>query len=859
LAEHAVALFKIIPLNNRCLNLVFSVQPLFLCVSVVSLLLQIHQTTETQRNRGCTEKKSKLRHYSIITRISTMAQAYLPATTDSHAFVPSVKSNTLTGLVTLLLILTVVWISLHTQSAPASVAADAPAEIFSSARAIKHIEAISAMPRPMGTSGNVAAREYIVSALRAAGLDPQVQQTTALNQSWNGIGRAGTVHNVLARLKGTDNSKAVLLMSHYDSVPTAFGASDDGAGVAGMLETLRALRAAGSSLRNDVIFLFTDGEENGLLGAHAFVDEHPWSKDVGLVLNFEARGNSGPSIMFETSDENGWLIREFAKAAPYPMANSLAYEIYKRLPNDTDFTVVKQAGLPGFNFAYIEGVSHYHTMLDRFAQLDQRSLQHHGSYALALTRHFAGLNLNDRKETNAVYFDIFGLTLVRYPGAWVMPLSIVVIISFAALVAFGLRKKRLTFKGIGFGFLALLSTMLVAATGAYLMSILISRLQNVMGFGEGEIYRANTYLLGFVCLTVAIVTMLNLWFLKKSRTENVLAGGMLWWLILTIVTGLYLPGASYLFMWPLLFSVSGLLLMLTAARNQRPERKLFLVGYLYAIPVIIVFVPVIYQVFQALSLSMVGPLMLAVALLCALLIPHIQLITTEKKWLLPSVTALVGLSFIAAGLLTSAASAREPEQDSLIYALNADTGKAVWASLDKSPDKWTTQFLSADAQRGTLPAISSANTKAQWLQREAPVEPLAPPDLKLLDDKSVEGARTLRMHISSPRQAPTLIFYADSNMEIVSAQVNGKQMKLKSLISDAQKDGWSMRYYAMPPEGIDLTMVFKALEPVKFRVVDQSYQFPSFMGARFASRPDDIISAPFSVTDSTFVSRSFTF
>jgi hypothetical protein len=789
-----------------------------------------------------------------------MAQAYLPATTDSRAYVPFVKSNTLTNIVTLLVMLTIVWISLHQQSPPATVTADAPPEIFSSARAFKHVEAISAMPRPMGTHGNVAAREYIVDALRAAGLDPEVQQTTALNQNWNGIARVGAVQNVLARLKGTDNSKAVLLMSHYDSVPTAFGASDNAAGVAGMLETLRALRASGTPLRNDVIFLFTDGEENGLLGARAFVDEHPWAKDVGLVLNFEARGNSGPSIMFETSDDNGWLIREFAKAAPHPMANSLAYEIYKRLPNDTDFTVVKQAGVPGFNFAYIEGVSHYHTMLDRFAQLDERSLQHHGSYALALTRHFAGFNLNDRKEVNAVYFDVLGLTLIRYSSAWVIPLSIIVIISFAALAVFGLRKKRLTLKGIGFGFLALLSTMLVAATGAYLISLLISQLQNVMGFGpEVETYQTNTYLLGFVFLTSAIVTLLNLWFLKKSRTENLLAGGMLWWLILTIVTSLYLPGASYLFMWPLLFSMLGLLLMLTVGRNQRPKRKLLLAGYLYAIPVIIVFVPMIYQVFQALSLSMIGPLMLAVALLCALLIPHIQLITTEKKWLLPSVAAFLGLSFIAAGLLTSAASARQPKHDSLVYALNADTGKAVWASLDESPDKWTTQFLSADAQRATLPAISSANTKAQWLQREAPVERLAPPDLKLLDDKSFEGTRTLRMHISSPRGAPTLIFYADSKMEIVSAQVNGKQMKLKSLVSDAQKDSWSMRYYAMPAEGIDLTMVLKALEPIKFRVVDQSYQFPSFMGARFASRPDDIISAQFSVTDSTFVSRSFTF
>jgi len=288
-------------------------------------------------------------------------------------------------------------------------------------------------------------------------------------------------------------------------------------------------------------------------------------------------------------------------------------------------------------------------------------------------------------------------------------------------------------------------------------------------------------------------------------------------------------------------------------------RKLLLIAYFCAIPAIVIFVSTIYQIFQALNLSLIAPLMLAVAFLCALLIPHIRLITAEKKWLLPGVATLFGLSFIGAGLLTSGANASQPKQDTLIYALNADTGKAVWASLDKSPDEWTTQFLSTGAQRATLPAISSVNARTQWLQQEAPVGPLAAPDLKLLGDASVEGTRTMRLHITSPRQAPVLTFYADSKMEIVNAQVNGKQVNLKSPVFDARKDNWAMRYYAVPADGIDLEIALKPLEPVKFRVVDQSYQLPQLTGARFAARPDDIISAPLPLNDSTFVSKSFTF
>jgi hypothetical protein len=788
-------------------------------------------------------------------------ETYSPATTDQHILVPSFKSGGLLSIGTLLFILLSVWFTLYQQRPPATVSAGAPLEMFSSGRAMKHLKAICATPHPMGTHESAEVREYVITALRMAGLNVEVQQTTAVNTTRNGVARLGTVHNVVAKLKGTEeNGKAILLVSHYDSVPSSFGASDDGAGVAAMLETLRALTATVTPRRSDVIFLFTDGEENGLLGAQAFVNEHRWAKDVGLVLNFEARGNGGPSIMFETSDENAWLIREFAKAAPHPVANSLAYEIYKLLPNDTDLTVFKQAGFAGLNFAFIEGVSHYHTVLDRFEQIDERSLQHHGSHALALTRHFANLDLNDRKETNAIYFDIFGATLVHYPGAWAIPLSLLSIILFVVLAVVGLRKNTLTLKGMGFGFIAVSGAMFVAAGVTSLIWMLVSRSQSVTGFRPGsEIYQENTYLLGFMCLAIAIVTALDLWFLKKTRMENLLAGGMLWWVILTVVSSVYLPGASYLFLWPLLFSMLGLCLMLVVSRDRRSERKLLPVAYLCAMPAIILGVPAIYQMFQGLGLNMIGPIMLAVALLCALLIPHIRLITREKKWILPGIAALVGVGFIAAGLLNSGASRSQPKLDNLLYALDADTGKAVWASLDKEPDEWTTQFLSSNTKSGTLPAILNANTTAQWLQGDAQAQPLVAPDIKLLEETSIEGMRILRMHITSPRQAPVLTFYADSKMEIVSVEVNGKLMNMQASVSGARKDSWTMRYYAVPVEGIDMTMHVKALEPVKFRVVDQSYQLPQFMGARAPSRSDNIISAPLPFADSTFVSRSFTF
>src|SRR5215212_11859822 len=204
-------------------------------------------------------------------------------------------------------------------TAPDPVPAPAPAAEFSSARALHHIRVVAREPHPMGSPANAAVRDYLVSELSRLGLTPQVQRATAAYYPLSGIVQAGTSQNVVARLRGTNgNGKSFLIAAHYDSVPTSPGATDNGAGVAALLETLRALKA-GPALPNDVIFLFTDGEERGLIGARAFVDQHPWAGDIGVVLNLDTRGNTGPAVMLATNDQSGWVVDQFANAAPYPM------------------------------------------------------------------------------------------------------------------------------------------------------------------------------------------------------------------------------------------------------------------------------------------------------------------------------------------------------------------------------------------------------------------------------------------------------------------------------------------------------------------------------------------------------------
>jgi len=517
------------------------------------------------------------------------------------------------ALAVILFIGILIFVSVATVFPPDPVPSNASPAEFSSARAMKHLIAISQSPHPTGSAAQTEVRKYILSQLAALGLNPEVQETTSIS-------------NIVVRLKGTQNGKAVLLDGHYDTVAEAPGASDDGAAVAMMIETIRALKSR-APLNNDVIFLFSDGEEIGELGASAFAYQHPWAKDVALVLNFEARGVRGPSILFETSSENGWLIREFAKAAPHPVANSFAYDIYKFLPNDTDLTVFKEAGVAGLNFAFVDGSQYYHTPNDNLANLDERSLQHHGSYALALTQHFGNLDLANVRAGDAIYFNLFPSTMIVYPATLAIPFAVLAMVFFLTYVVLGVSNKRLAIKGIASGFRALLLSIAISC----LLVTLIRWIGDVLPRSLNTASR-DRELLTFSVIVIVVVT--SIVYLRSGKTASAVEatiGGSCGWLIMTVLTSLFLKGSTYLFVWPLIFNTLALAAVFRhPARDSRLALRLGVIG-ICAVPTVVLISSFVYLTFLALtfdSLSFAIVAASSVALAVVPFVPHLRFVAT---------------------------------------------------------------------------------------------------------------------------------------------------------------------------------------------------------------------------------------
>lgn len=775
-----------------------------------------------------------------------MARVYAP---DERLVTPTTGPwiASAAGPMIILLVGLIAFFAIIRLSPPAAVANTAPASDFSSARAMEKLAPIVQAPHPIGSAENMRVRDYLMSELSALGLNPQVQRATGINQKRRNPVPAGVVENIVGRLPGTNSSRAILMVAHYDSVPTGTGTADDGASVAALLETARALKSS-QALKNDVIFLLTDGEEVGMLGAIAFAERHPWSKDVGMVMNFEALGTSGPTVMFETSNNNGWLIREFARGADRPVANSLTYELYKVLPFDTDMSVFKAGGLPGLNFASIVGAVNHHIETDNVSNLDERSLQHQGSSAVSLARHFGNLDLTNTSASNAVYFDLLSATLVHYPVGWVIPLCVIVLLIFIGVTILGFRKKQLTFKGFALGFLAFLINLTIVPVIIWLAwTVIKSVYPAYRALPQGGTYNGGYYMLSFVALAIGITALLYILFRKKISMLNLLMGGLLCWLLLMVVTSLYMPGASYIFMWPLLFVLLGLAYVFASGPPETVTGKRFGVLFLSAIPGIIILAPLVYLVSTGMGLGVAPVVMVLVVLLLGLLIPHFSYIQSSNKWVVPACAILVSIGFIAAGSFTAGFDDKHPKPNHLFYALSADSNQAVWGSLDGAADAWSSQALSAAPERGGLSDYFPSSYGA-FLKKPAPVTALAAPNVELKEENVSDGIRTVRVLVTSARLAPILSIYAYSGGEIVEAAIDGQQ------INRVFGDRVSINYYAPPKEGTEITLKMRSVEPVRIRVMDMSYGLPE--GA-VSKRPNGLMPAPLIYSDQTLVSKSF--
>lgn len=752
---------------------------------------------------------------------------------------------------------------------PPIVGAGAPAADFSAARAMPDLREIAKLPHPLTSAENARVRGYLVKRLSEFGVAPEVQTATVAGVTRPGLRTFASVNNIVARVPGSASTGAIMLVAHYDSVPSGPGAGDDSAAVAAILETVRALKS-GPPLRNDLIVLFTDGEELGMLGAKAFVENYAALREVKVALNFEMRGDYGPVAMFQTSADNAWLIHALA-AAPFPRASSLAPAAYRRLPNDTDLTVFLRAGIAGMNFAAIRGLTRYHTRLDNIANLDSRSLQHQGSYALSLAREFGGLDLSRPHTGDAIYFSAFG-RFFHYPVSMAMPLAILVsVVLLIALIA-GIRRGSFSVGAICAGFGIYAAAIVLSLVESRIVLTIFTHFAAREMLPTGTSYGGAFFVAASTAVVLATLCAIYWWLARRLSRANLAAGALAIWALLALLLTAVFPGGSYLLTWPLLFAALALNFRWTGRQSRDPIPAI-LATIVAVIPCAVMLAPIFVSTGDATPMMFWVSAILTV-LMFGIFVPYIDLLTGNHEVLLAAALAVAGIVLFTIGMRDSRFSDAQPRPDSIFYMLDANSGRATWASLDRAPDRFTAQFFQSHVRAGSLALLTGeiASTAQDsdligpsakagrfcqlnggaTIEGDAPDAELAAPELHVIGDSTSAGVRTVTLHIASTRGAPIVWITIAHGVQILASSVEEKSP------GAGASDGYSAWFWGVPAGGFDLTLKLVKAGPVRINLIDQTDWLPSFPGMAITPRAADVMPTPLLFFDSsTLVRKTF--
>lgn len=756
-----------------------------------------------------------------------------------------------TSVLTLLLILLAIYWSFKSLMPNYTSDLEKAKTDFSTDRALAHVKAISEEPHGVGFDGHEKAKQYIINQLTNLGVETTVQEGYTAGD-WANLSKA---ENILARIKGSEDGKALVLLTHYDSSPhSSLGASDAGSGVATILEGVRAFLAQNQQPKNDIIILITDAEELGLNGADLFVKNHPWAKEVGLVLNFEARGSGGPGYMLmETNRGNGNLIKEFIAANPeYPVTNSLAYSIYKMLPNDTDLTVFREdADIEGFNFAFIDDHFDYHTVRDNYERLDRNTLAHQGSYLMPLLAHFSKADLGQMKSLNDyVYFNIPFFKMVSYPFDWIWLMFGLAVCMFLVFLVLGFRKNVLHIKDILKGFLPLLVSLAInGVVGYYGWTVLKWLYPSYADMLHGFTYNGHAYILAFALFSVGVCFYAYHKF-RVVKTPNLLVAPIFLWLIICALVAKYLPGAAFF-----IIPVFGALVAFYILIHQKNPNAFLLV--FLGIPALFIFSPLVQMFPVGLGLKMMVAATLLTTLTFFLLLP---VFTRYKNQLgIALLSLLLSVGFFVSAHMTSNFTKDNARPTSLLYVMDLDEQTSKWATYDRVISDWTAQYI---GENKTVPERLSENTISSkygsgfTYVSEAPAKNILGPKLEISRDTVIGENRILDFCVIPQRNVNRLELFTN-DIQISKATVNG--IALSDYFLENRNRGKLVTHYICNNDYTDIVLEIPKDAVLELTLYEASNDLLENNQFSIPKRPEDNIPKPFILNDAILTTQTVIF
>jgi len=724
-------------------------------------------------------------------------------------------------------------VAVENRGAFSATPADAPASEFSAARALAAERAILGgnIPHPVGSAAHDAVRERLAAHLQSLGYEVVIQRVFACTA--NAV--CAPVQNIIARAADDNRPDALLLTAHYDSVPAGPGASDDGIGVATIVETARALR--GVRLRNPIVLLIADAEEAGLIGAEGFAADQNLLRGAAAVINIEARGTKGASNMFETSARNQWLIGIMARALPRPTTASLFASIYEMLPNDTDLTVFKRAGLAGLNFANIGVVARYHTPLDNLEHVSILTLQQHGDHALAMARALGNADLRQTSDSSAVWFDVLSWFVIWWPQRWSLGMAMGALVVLLVVVVLQFFDRNMPGGGATLGVIAFFASLIFAFIGGLAGSWIAGMRAHHAAFvaNPGPVIAAM-WLIG-----LAIPLSMAHRVYERAKFDGLYLGQGVSWCAIAIALGYLLPGASYLAVVP---AMTAALLAVARVTLGVDDAVISIVN---AVIAAVILFPLAFSVYDALGAPALPVTAAVVAMVTTTFAPLIVSAPPLRRALISAflITAVV---FIGIANLVAPYTAEEPRHINVRY---YQDGQPQWLADAVTPAMARAAKF-APARRRMFEWLNPPSTP---YVAPAPSLGAPAPEVQVLrDERSSGGARHLVLQVRSARGANGRVSLLFRTAKLQSIRVNGvfpppPPQRFRNFLAD---DWHQATVRGAAEETVEITLAKD--EPIDAVAIDTSYGLPP-SGAALARARDASTAVPVHDGDTTTIVR----
>ena len=700
------------------------------------------------------------------------------------------KSSAAVAAAAMLILALLAWLALRPVVPPLPLGSDTPAAAFAASRATPAFRFLAQAPRPIASDSNARARQYIVERLRSLELDPQVHSASAQKTSVGFVGdyhvSVGVAHNILVRKDGSapDHARrpALLVASYYDSAPDKIGAAGASSLVAAMLETLRALQH-GAPLANDVIFLFADGEKSGALGARAFASGHPWARNIGLVLQFDAAGNSGPLLLTGARGGNGQLVAGWIEAAPLAVGTSALSLLAREAPALLQGGPLDRVGPAGMRFANIEGSPGYTGAFDAPGNVAPATLQHAGDTMLALTRYFGDRPLAAIASADEVHFELPFAGQVHYSVEHVWALTRLVCFLFFLACCMAVKHLDMELRMLLAGAMAfMMLAFALAVTAISLWKGFPSLHAGYNPIANGAGARDRWYFLAYVTLGAALFIELQRILHKTIGTPATTLGALLV-LVLALVAGSWaMPGATYLLAWPMISTllVYGLLQIPAVAALPHALRIAILLAGMA--PAVLLFAPLLQQVSTLFTSERSALLMLALSAMLGL---GTMLFAAMRRRFVAPLLLMVCFGAVMTAERTRQYEAALAAPNRMTYLNDAYSWKAWWVMPAEPLDAWSRPFF-AEAKNGPreLREVYGMTRVEQWVAR-APGHKVAYPDIVVLKDDDDGNRRRIVFTLRSKNKAPTMELRVDG-ADTLASRLDGKTL------TDQRARSWSM-------------------------------------------------------------------